>query len=288
MSCRNTAGGRAASACASALFPGASRKIPRIMHELKNAEKEMFPDAPLPSKEKTLEVLDRLAYLVRNDPNIPFYRKQRVFEKINSATNEVIVDGVVPDAATLTAWRDLPFALEAEKISLNLRETYGRIEVMEKASKNGETMTSLPYHRRFKNFKENTLQATEELFKSRPSRLSVEEAENEFKSWISKVSSSYNLPSPNLVWDAEAINGGGGYYSPEDQTIALSHVSITTLLHEFRHHMQWQGIGTMVSEDREEDARAWSLSLYYTVRPRLFERLVQEERIYHISPQELE
>lgn len=287
MSCRNTAGGRAASACASALFPGSSHKIPRIMHELKNADKEMFPNAPQPSKEKTVEVLDRLAYLVRNDPNIPLSRKQKAFEKINSAINEVLVDEVIPDAATLTAWRDLPFALETEKISSRLKEAYGRIEAVENAAKNGELMTSLPYHRRFKNFKETTVNATEDLFKARPSRLTLEEAENVFKDWLSKVSASYNLPSPNFVWDADAIDGGGGYYSPDDQTIALSHVSVTTLLHEFRHHMQWQGIDTMVSEDKEEDARAWSLSLYYTVRPRLFERLVQEQRIYHISPQEL-
>jgi hypothetical protein len=40
----------------------------------------------------------------------------------------------------------------------------------------------------------------------------------------------------------------------------------------------------MITEDVERDARAWSLSLYYKVRPKLFKRLVKERRIFHIDP----
>jgi len=94
------------------------------------------------------------------------------------------------------------------------------------------------------------------------------------------------MEPPRIYWDEEADYAGGGYYRMHDHSITLSpnRPSITTLLHEFRHALQSKECGPkLVSKDLEIDARAWSLSLYYQCRPRLFQRLVEEGRILHIN-----
>jgi len=54
-------------------------------------------------------------------------------------------------------------------------------------------------------------------------------------------------------------------------------------LHEFRHHYQHHRhnveFGAM-----EDDARAWSLSLYHTVAPRRFRYLVENNMVIHLDP----
>lgn len=143
------------------------------------------------------------------------------------------------------------------------------------------------YHLRFQNFKQSTLRETKALFRARPSQLDEKARKNLFENWITSVSNAYGMEVPTVHWDEEADYGGGGFYRPADHSITLSpnRPSITTLLHEFRHALQSKGCGPRkVSRDIEIDARAWSLSLYYQCRPVLFERLVREGRILHISP----
>lgn len=142
------------------------------------------------------------------------------------------------------------------------------------------------YHLRFRNFHRQTLIATQDLFRSRPSQLSPDERHIVFKNWVDKISDIYGMERPAFHWDEAADMGGGGFYRASDHSITMSpnHPSVITLIHETRHALQRKEKGApMVSDDLERDARAWSLSLYYKVRPNLLKRLVREGRVFHID-----
>lgn len=144
------------------------------------------------------------------------------------------------------------------------------------------------YHVRFRNFNRQTIQATKELFQARPSGLTSEQRHEVFKNWVDTISDIYGMERPTFHWDAAADAGGGGFYRPIDHSITMSpnHPSVITLIHETRHALQHKEKGApMISQDLERDARAWSLSLYYKVRPNLLKRLVREGRVFHINPQ---
>lgn len=145
---------------------------------------------------------------------------------------------------------------------------------------------TVPYHRRFASFRDETIAHTDALFLARPSRLPADEARAAFSDWASSVSSAYDVPAPTVEWNASVRSVGGGRYLPDSAVIHLSHVSVTTLLHEFRHHLQSHG-APVCAPDVEDDARAWSLSLFHQVRPRLFADLVQQGRIAHMSVTDL-
>jgi hypothetical protein len=142
------------------------------------------------------------------------------------------------------------------------------------------------YHVRFRNFDRRALSATKELFRSRPSQLTPDERHIVFKNWVNKISDVYGMERPTFNWDTVADNGGGGFYQRHDHSITMSpnHPSVITLIHETRHALQAKEKGApMITEDVERDARAWSLSLYYKVRPNLLKRLVREGRVFHID-----
>lgn len=150
--------------------------------------------------------------------------------------------------------------------------------------------TSRPYHRRFENFHARTLSATDTLFRARPSQLDMEDKKQVFSNWVNEISDTYDMEPPEIRWDVSAAAGGGGFYRPSDHSMTLNpeHPSIVTLIHETRHALQRKGKGApLVDEDLEVDARAWSLSLYHKTRPVLFERLVRQGRIFHITENDL-
>ena len=94
----------------------------------------------------------------------------------------------------------------------------------------------------------------------------------------------YAMQIPDLVVDEKA---GCGYYIPASNEIHMAYPSIITLLHEFRHAMQAQGLAGRY-RDAEDDARGWSLSLYNSVAPRTLRRLVNEGKVLHLSPADFE
>lgn len=155
------------------------------------------------------------------------------------------------------------------------------------AGRAGDAEWSRTYHLKFQNFNARTIEATKELFRARPSQMDPEERKVLFKNWVDTVSDVYGMERPTFHWDTSADHGGGGFYTPLDHSITMSpnHPSVITLVHEFRHALQRKEKGAaMVSRDVERDARAWSLSLYYKVRPNLLKRLVREGRVFHIDP----
>lgn len=140
------------------------------------------------------------------------------------------------------------------------------------------------YHERFRNFHSRTLDATDRLFRSRP-WVDTENATSteKFERWLRRVSAAYDLPVPDLAFsDDPRVSFVFGCYRPSEQRIYLPKHSVVTLFHEFRHHMQHRG-ADMVSQDVEEDARAWSLSLFYQVRPSLYWRAVEDGGVLHVE-----
>lgn len=286
MACRTTAGGRAASAYATLAIPGSSARIPNVLHLLIRAEEQADPEGSNPTVDEVVEVFELMAYRTRNEPEVSASRRERVLHRINEAMAAYRSGAeALPNRATLRAWQHLPSALETERI-LERRIDSGASQHLAPEFKPGVDRVK-PYHLAFSRLKSTLLPATDSLFRSRPSLLAMTDAERVFENWLSHASGTYDLPKPNFRWDSAAEDGGGGVYYPQSHEIVMSKVSITTLLHEFRHHLQHNG-AAMIDPDLEEDARAWSLSLYYAVRPNLLRKLVQQGRIFHISPRDFE
>lgn len=226
------------------------------------------------------EVLESLAMQTRHAAGITENRRARALRVIDEALAEYRYGTAsLPTNETVEAWRDTPARLE-------------QLTTEENAAAEAATTAEArrPYHRRFANFKRAALDATRQLIEARPSRMSPEERDVAFRSWVTALSEAYGMETPAFHWDEDADYGGGGFYQPATHSITMSpnHPSVVTLIHEFRHALQRTGKGApMVSQDIEVDARAWSLSLYWQVKPRLLERLVREGRVFHITADEL-
>lgn len=138
----------------------------------------------------------------------------------------------------------------------------------------------MKYHLKFGNIHSRTVEHTKTLLTGWSS-LSAHEQWLALDKWVGEVTEVYGMMRPVLTVDPEA---GAGYYLIRRNEIVMSKPSIVTLLHEFRHAMQRQGKAGRQFRGVEDDARAWSLSLYWLVAPRLLKRLVAEGKILHTTP----
>lgn len=135
----------------------------------------------------------------------------------------------------------------------------------------------MKYHTRFKKISPYVQRRTKWLMK----RWGLNDQWAYMRAWLVLVSQHYGLKTPVLVQNEFAMTG---YYAPTTNEIHMAYPSIITLLHEFRHAMQSQGWEwSAPGGDREYDARAWSLSLYYAVAPKTLRRLVAEGRVLHTT-----
>ncbi|NDE01738.1 MAG: hypothetical protein EBZ91_08305 [Gammaproteobacteria bacterium] len=153
----------------------------------------------------------------------------------------------------------------------------------------------MTYHTRFRRIDRRTKDATKRLVRGW-SQLQEWERVDRCQAWLHEVSGTYGMRPPQLVMAYEDPTVGSGCYFPVANRLCLPHASIVTLLHEFRHAMQAQGKAGrhyragQALEARggaEDDARAWSLSLYWTVAPRSFRRMVGAGRILFITTDDL-
>lgn len=136
-------------------------------------------------------------------------------------------------------------------------------------------------HLKFKNIKPATVAATTELFTAGPWSGTDEEKQGKYELWLAKVSEAYGVPAPTLE-----INFGNRFASYEWGRITLGAFSVTTLFHDFRHHLQAMGACAADMQDCE-DAQAWACSLFYACKPRMFRRRVREGRIMGVHPDDL-
>jgi len=153
----------------------------------------------------------------------------------------------------------------------------------------------LPYHKVFRGQFDNvTTQLLKDYVeKDRPWKGTSEEQFAKLDTFLGKLSEIYKLKKPTLIIDP-AMTGKvkDGVYEPKDNTIKLPKISVTTLLHEFRHalqhHFRKDVLYPLVEWAMEEDARSWSLSLWYQAMPEKFRKLVKTGKIIHMRKSDLE
>lgn len=140
-------------------------------------------------------------------------------------------------------------------------------------------------HLRFRNIKPSVKRATETLFDSKPWSGTDEEKQSKYERWLRDASSAYGIPAPTLEIreDVSVRRGSGGYSWGR---ITLGAWSLTTMFHQFRHHLQAMGACGAEYGDCD-DAQAWACSLFYAVKPRMFRKRVREGRIIGVDADDL-
>lgn len=137
------------------------------------------------------------------------------------------------------------------------------------------------YEDRFRRFDPAVLTATKTLMQGW-GQATIEEKWTRSREWLRDASEIYGIGRPTLRHDYV----GTGMYVPTLHAVFMEYPSIMTLLHEFRHARQHLDPRVRVqwgSDQVEDDARAWSMSLYKTVAPRTFERLAREGAILYAT-----
>jgi hypothetical protein len=136
---------------------------------------------------------------------------------------------------------------------------------------------------------QEVIEATKELSKYIWKDISDDEKTMKITEWLTKAAEAFKMHAPSLLIIKDkaikAITGGGvtvTFEGDEYPSIILTHYSLMTLLHEFRHCVQecFNMFNKDDVEGREEDARAWSCSLFYLAVPKAFERAMRKEIIY--------
>jgi len=149
------------------------------------------------------------------------------------------------------------------------------------------------YTNKFKNIKLSTIGLTHALFSPEFFKKSDADKQSQMKDWLSAASALYGVVQPDLVISNEedVCEDGGQYYAENwHGTIVLPKYSVVSLLHEFRHHLQADGKAHRSfrdSEDREHDARGWSLSLLRAARPSMLKQSVRKGYIMFVEPEHL-
>jgi hypothetical protein len=145
--------------------------------------------------------------------------------------------------------------------------------------------------RRYENehllFAPGVLKATRKLFKARPWHGDEARLREIYSRWVDRASEAHGIYSPNLMFRLEPeAPRGAGYYDRYTKTLFLYRPSIITLFHEFRHHVQCErGRDVRGRTWMEDDARAFSLSLYKRVRPERFTEAVQAGTVLFTQPE---
>jgi hypothetical protein len=140
-----------------------------------------------------------------------------------------------------------------------------------------------PYHKRFRNIDQRTIRATRDLVVAKPWRLSLREQREVAQQFVDRLSRIYGI-TPPVVSIVPPVFGVYGMYSTPANAITLEdRLSIVTLLHEFRHAIQPDA----EHDEREDDARAWSLSVFAKAAPRRFAAMVRRGRILFVTEADL-
>lgn len=157
-------------------------------------------------------------------------------------------------------------------------------------------MTTVPYHLRVSpGALHDEVRVTRRLLMRGWGAATTEQRIAKSALWLGEMSDHYDIPEPAFRVDPTE-RSAGRYFLPPVHGIVLPFPSIVTLLHEFRHAVQAfnrvASLGTLqrlaaTQDELEDDARTWSLSLYWQTAPRTFTRLVNEGRILFVSPAEV-
>lgn len=136
----------------------------------------------------------------------------------------------------------------------------------------------MSYSRRFRHLDPRVIELTRDLVRARPWTLGPNAQLALARRWVEGAARVYRVEPPEVVWGSALLGG----YAPSLHRIVLQEdrqLSVVTLLHEFRHSLQ-----EVASED---DARAWSLSLFRRAAPRRFRRMVELGRLLYCDQDDL-
>lgn len=138
----------------------------------------------------------------------------------------------------------------------------------------------------YKNIDTRTIEETKQLIKNGFWKKNItEEARIDLcKTWLKGVSYIYKVNIPEFQFsssEASYRRTGGGIYEIQLETITLfKKFSLVTLLHEFRHHLQHVKKIKMYKDHKEEDARAWSVSLFKLSSPNSYKKSVENGTLH--------
>lgn len=137
-------------------------------------------------------------------------------------------------------------------------------------------------HLKFRNIHTGARNAGEALFKSKPWQGTDEEKQSKFERFLSDVSAVYGVPQPTLA----VIPEGDVYGYVAPNTIVLNKFSVISLFHAFRAHLQYMD-AVNVAMYNAGDAQAWACSLFYTLRPIQFRKMVRDGRVHGVRADDL-
>lgn len=142
-------------------------------------------------------------------------------------------------------------------------------------------------HLAYKNFHPGILEVTDTFFKSKPWDGTDDQKQTKFSRWLRDACRVYGIEPVTVEFNADLSSRIGGTY--HEGHLVLPKFSVTTLMHEFRHHMHRHGYVPPldVDQNRELDAIKWSCSLFYKVRPHLFRKAVRAGGIVYVFPEDL-
>ena len=120
-----------------------------------------------------------------------------------------------------------------------------------------------PYYNFFRNLHPDTLEEVRWAKEEGIWRVDEEEGFEILKELGERLSNIYDIPAPTLE------KGPREVYYPYREHIEVPKVSLVSYLHEFRHHMQHHGMQHY--DDKEVDARGWSMSAFRYALPENFD-----------------
>ena len=95
---------------------------------------------------------------------------------------------------------------------------------------------------------------------------------------LNQLSCVYGITPPYFFYKETKGETNGQYDSRDHSITMINKLSLVTLLHEFRHAMQHKG-AKMIDQDKEEDARAWSMSLFKKALPKSHKRACEKNLV---------
>lgn len=140
----------------------------------------------------------------------------------------------------------------------------------------------MSYSRKYPHIRVEVVMATRELVRAKLWRSTMEEQGHAIDKWIETVSRSYGIPQTAVRFAPLSVLGAFIPAQGEGGMIVMDHFSVVTLLHEYRHAMHFLGVDS--APGGEEDARAWSLSLFRLAAPRRFRRMRDMGRLAFLRP----
>jgi excisionase family DNA binding protein len=137
-------------------------------------------------------------------------------------------------------------------------------------------------HMKFRNIHTGARNAGETLFASKPWEGSDEDKQSKFERFLAEASAAYGVPTPTfaVIPDTEVQ----GLVAPN--TIVVAKYSVISVFSAFRQHLQYSG-AVDVQFRNPQDAQAWACSLFYTLRPIQFRKMVRAGRIWGVRPNDL-